>query len=207
MFKKLIRGLITLFGATFGYGFCLLLRYWVEKGGVDVNKYFTATQQTGIAITIAIIFGILFFKLAPAFGKQSTKVANNIEHDLRGISGNTIFSGTIGLIAGLLIAFLITQIFAIITNRYIYAFIVIITYFVFGYLGVVIATMKGKEMFGNANPAKKQAPEQGQGGIFAKGGKKKSDAIPKIFDTSVIIDGRIAEIMSLPLFRKSEKAK
>jgi len=184
-----------LFGATFGYGFCLLLRYWVEKGGVDVNKYFTATQQTGIAITIAIIFGILFFKLAPAFGKQSTKVANNIEHDLRGISGNTIFSGTIGLIAGLLIAFLITQIFAIITNRYIYAFIVIITYFVFGYLGVVIATMKGKEMFGNANPAKKQAPEQGQGGIFAKGGKKKSDAIPKIFDTSVIIDGRIAEIM------------
>jgi uncharacterized protein YacL len=175
----------------------MLLFYWVNKEGGSVAHYFTATQQMGIAITFAIIFGIIFFKLAPVLGRQSTKVASNIEHDLQGVSGNVIFAGTIGLIAGLLIALLITQIFTFITNKYVYSFIVIITYFIFGYLGVVIATSKGKEMAIGMIPAKNKAqPEQNAAAArFGKGNRKKSDAIPKIFDTSVIIDGRIAEIM------------
>ena len=88
--------------------------------------------------------------------------------------------------------------FTFITNKYVYSFIIVITYFIFGYLGVVIATSKGKEMAGNilAPRGKDQNQNQSQGGSrFARAGKKKSDAIPKIFDTSVIIDGRIAEIM------------
>jgi len=196
MIKKLIRGFVTIIGAALGYGCCMLLFYWANHNGESVAKYFTATQQLGIAITFAIIFGIIFFKLAPVLGRQSNKVASNIEHDLQGVSGNVIFAGTIGLIAGLLIALLITQIFTFITNKYVYSFIVIITYFIFGYLGVVIATSKGKEMATLVPSKNKAQPEQGAAtGRFGKGNRKKSDAIPKIFDTSVIIDGRIAEIM------------
>lgn len=196
MIKKLIRGFVTLLGAALGYGICLLTGYGLNHSGVDVDKYFTSSQQSGVAIAFAIIFGIIFFKLAPILGRQSTKVANNIENDLRGVSGNVIFAGTIGLIAGLLIALLITQIFTFIENKYVYSVIVIFTYFVFGYLGVVIATSKGKEMVPSIVAPKAKTGEQtGASGIFARGGKKKNDLIPKIFDTSVIIDGRIAEIM------------
>ena len=198
MIKKLIRGLVTIIGAAFGYGCCLLMGYWINHSGGNVDEYFSSGQQMGIAIAFAIIFGIIFFKLTPVLSRQSTKVANNIESDLQGISGNVIVAGTIGLIAGLLIALLLTQMFTFITNKYVYSFIIVITYFIFGYLGVVIATSKGKEMAGNilAPRGKDQNQNQSQGGSrFARAGKKKSDAIPKIFDTSVIIDGRIAEIM------------
>jgi uncharacterized protein YacL len=56
-----------------------------------------------------------------------------------------------------------------------------------GFFGVVVATKKGKDLI----PAWLSARRGGTGKTKGKG----SDASPKIFDTSVIIDGRIADIM------------
>ena len=148
-------------------------------------------RQAVIGIFFAIIFGIIFFRLTPLIRRQSVKVADNIEDDLRGVSANDLFIGVIGLITGLLIALLITQIYVSITNKYVYTVITIITYMILGYLGVVIATKKGKEMLALIVSNRGQAAKDP---IFTKG-KKKHEGIPKIFDTSVIIDGRIAEIM------------
>ena len=71
---------------------------------------------------------------------------------------------------------------------------------IMGFIGVVVANKKGKEIISqmftarrnsdagpNANPA--QATRFSVGGK----GRKQSNIIPKILDTSVIIDGRIAE--------------
>ncbi len=140
----------------------------------------------------AIIFGIIFFRLTPAISRQSAKVADNIEDDLRGVSANDLFVGVIGLITGLLIALLITQIYVSISNRYLYTVITIITYLVLGYLGVVIATKKGKEMISMIVANKNRMCSKSR---FFQKQKKKAEGVPKIFDTSVIIDGRIAEIM------------
>lgn len=198
MFKKLLRVLFTMVGAILGYGLFLLAGYGVTESGTDIDTVFTPAQQTGIGITFAIIFGIIFFRLTPVIRRQSAKVADNIEDDLRGVSANDLFVGVIGLITGLLIALLITQIYVTITSKYLYAVITIITYVILGYLGVVIATKKGKEMVSLLMATKKQAQTQnqpqGQENIFSRS-KKKHDGTPKIFDTSVIIDGRIAEIM------------
>ncbi|MFQ9892278.1 MAG: PIN/TRAM domain-containing protein [Emergencia sp.] len=193
MIKKLLRALFTILGTILGYGTFQLLVFWMETSGVDVNGTFTPGQQLGAGIFFAIIFGIIFFRLAPAIKRQSVKVADNIENDLSGISANDLLSGVIGLIIGLLIALLITQIYVSITNKYLYTVITIITYMVLGYLGAVIANRKGKEMFSMLMMPNKRQPSQEP--LFAKSGKKKPEGIPKIFDTSVIIDGRIAEIM------------
>lgn len=209
MLKKLLRTLFTFFGAILGYGVFELLLFWMEKSDVDVNGTFTQAQQIGAGIVFAIIFGIIFFRLTPAIKRQSLKVADNIENDLSGISANDLLSGVIGLILGLLIAFLITQIYVSITNKYLYTVITIITYMVLGYLGVVIANRKGKEMFSMlvTYNKQKQYKEPRQDAFFSKSSKKKREGIPKILDTSVIIDGRIAEIMKtgflegLSLFR------
>ena len=197
MIKKLLRGVFTIIGAIIGYGIFMLCDLGLQQTGVDISKMFTATEIWGGRVLFAIIFGIIFFRLTPAISRQSAKVADNIEDDLQGVSANDLVVGTIGLITGLLIALLITQIYVSITNRYIFTIITIITYLFFGYLGVVIATKKGKEVFA-ALVNNKRPPNQSnattQENIFSRS-KKKVDGTPKIFDTSVIIDGRIAEIM------------
>ncbi|MCI5687095.1 PIN domain-containing protein [Anaerovoracaceae bacterium 42-11] len=200
MFKKLIRGLVTLLGAILGYGLSELLVLWYTKSGGDLNEVLTEGQQVGVGIAFAIIFGIIFFRLTPAIRRQSVKVADNIEDDLRGVSANDLITGVVGLIFGLLIALLLTQIYANIGNAYLNISLNIISYVLFGYLGVVIATKKSREIFslfmsGRRQSQQTQQGQQGQEPILFGKGKKKNDGIPKIFDTSVIIDGRIAEIM------------
>lgn len=193
MLKKLLRTLVTILGAILGYGAFNLLTFWLNKSGVDVDGIFTHGQQIGMGVFFAIIFGIIFFRLAPAIKRQGVKVADNIENDLRGVSANDLLSSVIGLIVGLLIALLITQIYISITNKYLYTVITIITYVVLGYLGAVIANKKGSELFAllMSNSKKQGASDP----LTMKISKKKSEGIPKILDTSVIIDGRIAEIL------------
>ncbi|MEG0923919.1 MAG: TRAM domain-containing protein [Anaerovoracaceae bacterium] len=194
MLKKLMRGIFTLVGAGVGYGIFLLGKWWAEYAFIGVGETFTATQQLVTAAILAIIFGIIFYRLTPTIGRQSAKMADNIENDLRAVSANDIIVGTIGLITGLVIALLLTQIYANVIQGYTYLTLTIITYLVLGYLGVVIATKKGKEIFSVLVANRKQLQQLQQEANNAKP-KKNKDAIPKIFDTSVIIDGRIAEIM------------
>lgn len=72
------------------------------------------------------------------------------------MSANDLLTGIIGLIIGLLIAMLLTQIYVSITNKYLYTVITIITYMIMGYLGVVIANKKGKEMIGLLMASRRQ---------------------------------------------------
>lgn len=195
MFNKFFRSLFTILGAILGYGAFELLNFWMTKSGVITAAEFPQWQQTIIGLVFAIIFGFIFFRLTPVIRKQSVKVADNIEDDLRGVSANDLLTGIIGLIIGLLIALLLTQIYVSITNKYLYTVITIITYMIMGYLGVVIANKKGKEMISLLVANRRQTvQQQPQESLFNRS-RKKNEGIPKIFDTSVIIDGRIAEIM------------
>lgn len=192
MLKKLLRVLITTVGAVLGNGVFLLAVFWLKKAGVDVDAVFTEMQQVGIGICFAIIFGFIFFHLSPLIRKTSTKIADNIETELRGVSSAEIVVSTVGLILGLLVAFFITQLYSIIQNRYLYMTFMILTYITMGYLGVVIASRKVKDALSSFVRARTQKSETTS---FFSRGKKKNETAPKILDTSVIIDGRIAEIM------------
>ncbi len=190
MLKRALRLIFTIIGAALGYVVCQLFGDFLEQSGTDLDANFTTAQQTGIAIAFAIIFAIIFFRIAPLISKQSRKIADNISKDLQGVSGIQIAAGTLGLMAGLFIAFLLSQMFTFIENQYVYSVIVILLYLGFGYMGVVIASTKRSEILPNVTVPKRQ--ESGS----RERGKKKYEPIPKILDTSVIIDGRIADIMS-----------
>lgn len=194
MFQKIIRALLTIVGAILGYGVYLLVKIWLVKAGVPVDTNFTEIQLRVTAIIFAAVFAIIFYRLTPAIRRQGAKVADNIENDLQGVSANDILAGVIGLIMGLVIALLITQIFKKIANTYVYTTITIITYLVLGYLGVVIANKKGKDLFSQILCSRRNTDNPTPAPAILKS-KKKTEGIPKIFDTSVIIDGRIAEIM------------
>ena len=157
----------------------------------------SAGKLTAIAISVAIILGFIFFMTAPAVGRKGLRLSKNIGNDLQNVSSSTIISGTIGLIAALVIAFFISQLASFVINRYVHALIVVAIYGILCYLGVVIGTTKGAEMVSNMQAARKQTEAALAGSVKAGRGtrRKGAPAMPKILDTSVIIDGRIADIM------------
>jgi uncharacterized protein YacL len=189
MLQKLLRAVFTVAGAILGYGLYTLAKFLIELTGHKELVAFSQAQDLIVSALVAIIFALVFYRLTPALKKQGNKMANNLESDLQKMSANDVVMGTVGLIAGLIIAFLISQIYGGITVPYLDVILNIITYIILGYLGIVIATRKGKDI--RTALMNTRIGSSGSG----KSGKAKSDAAPKILDTSVIIDGRIADIM------------
>ena len=188
MLKKLFRIAFTFVGVVFGYGTSLLLEFLFKISSVYPNFSLSETQSFGFAVACAFIFGLIFFRATPMLGRQSVKVAKDIEHDLQSVPANDIAVGTFGLIIGLIIAFLVSQVFVTIEIFYLGTILTIITYLILGYLGVIIATKKGGDIIPNLLSVRK-------GSSSGKGKGKTNEASSKILDTSVIIDGRIADIM------------
>lgn len=145
----------------------------------------TGWQYLAVNISISLLFGIIFFILSPQIIKKAKITAHFIEGELQKIPAYDIALGSIGLIVGLIIAYLLSQ---PLLNIPIVGMIVSIgLYGIFGYLGVKIPTRKREDItntIGNLANLKKTSKEK----------IKDQRSIPKILDTSVIIDGRIADI-------------
>ncbi len=200
MFRRLFRGLFTLLGALVGYEFFVLCRYLIlQSDTTGQNFTLTSTEEAWFAAFFVIIFGVIFYRIAPALTRQSRKVADNIGNDLQSVEPNDLVGGTVGLIIGLVIAFLLTQIYqTVIIQKSLYLTITISIYTVLGFLGAVVGSKKISELLamtmGRKNVSQTKTPAEENGyGYNAK--DKKSTRVPKILDTSVIIDGRILEIM------------
>lgn len=190
MLRKLVRAVFTLAGAIVGFGVYSLAKFFISLAGHEELVDFSGVEELCIAALFVIIFGLIFFRLTPTIKRHGNRMAGNIESDLQKVSINDLILGTLGLIAGLIIAFLISQIYVGIKIPYLDVILNIITYIILGYLGIVIATTKGKDL--KTVWMRSKLMTSVGGGRSLKG---KGESTPKIFDTSVIIDGRIADIM------------
>lgn len=191
MLKNLIRVLSALIGAVLGYGAFSLVKDIVSNFGITLPQIITNNETIAAAIT-AIIFGIFFFIIAPAIANQGVRLAKKLGADLQNVSAGSIAYGAVGLLFGLMIATLLAQLFRIIPNSYVYAAVVVVTYVVSCYLCVVVAAMKGKDFIKGLLSLGKQSDQRSK----PQTGESQTEAVPKVFDTSVIIDGRIAGIMN-----------
>lgn len=142
----------------------------------------------------AVIFGLIGIIISTPLFKMGFAFTKRIEKTLSKIPFSELFGGTIGLILGLLIAFLISLPTAQIPL--LGSYIAIVLYAIFGYLGISLGR-KSKEMWErvfdtvtlkNASRAKEEKRKAKESMAF------KSQVVPKVLDTSVIIDGRIVEI-------------
>ncbi|MBQ3282037.1 MAG: PIN domain nuclease [Eubacterium sp.] len=190
MFKNLIRVLSALIGAVLGYGMFGLVKYVLGRFGVSFPEIVLKNESVAAAAT-AIISGILFFIIAPAIADQGVRLAKNLGKDLQNVSAGTIGYGAVGLLFGLMIATLLAQLFRIIPNQYVYAAVVVVTYAVSCYLCAAVAAMKGKDFIRGILSLPGQSEPRSRSGSDGTS----VEAVPKVFDTSVIIDGRIAGIM------------
>ena len=188
MIQKLLRLVLTVIGLIIGYGAYKLTAYIAAGRGYDLQDHLSMGENVFVAAIFAIIFGLLFYKLTPAFTRQGQKAAVNIESYLKKTSTNDLMFSAGGLIVGLVIAYLLTGLYEGINIPILQVVLNIITYLILGSLGVLVANIRGKDIRETILAARR--PQAG-----GKGKGHKTDSVPKILDTSVIIDGRIFDIM------------
>ncbi|GHU62311.1 twitching motility protein PilT [Clostridia bacterium] len=203
MIKNLIRGGITILGFLLGVGVFTLVRHISVLTGSEFISGLDGTRQNIFMIVSGIIFALLLFLLFPVFTKLSAKVASGIEQEIRSMSVHELVAGVAGLVIGLVIAYLISSPIAnLIRNANTSAAVAatIVIYIIFIWLGVVIGMRKGKDVI-IALAKRREDFESGRSGqdrierVPKQSGRASQTAVPKILDTSVIIDGRIADIM------------
>jgi uncharacterized protein YacL len=131
---------------------------------------------------IGLVAGLI---LAPWIMRGSKGMAILIEQHLQKTPLQDLIAGAVGLIIGLIICNLIRNILMVMGIMGIIAW-VLITIFVC-YLGISIAVKRREELFGIFNNLPRLGKEKG-----AKGEKRAGSH--KLLDTSVIIDGRIADL-------------
>ena len=182
-----------------GVGIFQLLRYISEHGSRDFLGGFTDTIMTILTIACGVIFALILFLLFPVFAKHSARSAGRLEKEIRHLSAVELMSGVAGLIVGLVIAYLVASpiVNIIITNTNAAIAVTVGVYLVFVWLGVVIGTRKGKDVIAAVSRMREEYAARREEAQQAKPAQTKggSGATPKILDTSVIIDGRIADIM------------
>lgn len=183
MLKKIIHVFFLITGGTLGYLYIPSILKFFNLTDIDwvMSPYF------GLVIG-AIIFFILSYLLADYI----VGFLKWIEEGLVKIPVVDLFFGTIGLIAGLLVAYLINiplqDISLMIVSEILPLFLTI----VIGYLGFQVGFRRREEFMKLLNLSrkdkmKKQAVEEEE--------QQNNNVVkPKILDTSVIIDGRIADI-------------
>ena len=148
----------------------LLLVVACTVSGYLLASHLPAAQTLGIWVKwVGALTGFIFALLALS-----------IEKIIKRAPLKVIFGGTFGLFLGLVIAQLMGYAFSALQNSTIRISISVILSCVFGYIGLVLGGKKVEEF------------KWPGWSFFTKGTFKKSGG--KILDTSVIIDGRIADI-------------
>ncbi|SDL27140.1 PIN/TRAM domain-containing protein [Natronincola ferrireducens] len=180
--NRIVKGILSVLGALSG----LLLYLFITNNILTVTKDNFLTYGIGIIISSFIGGGILFL-LSPWLINKARDMANWIESELANVPITNIALGSIGLIIGLIIAYLISQLTNNIPIPFVGTIVSTVVYIFMAYLGVNIATKKIEELPNLQAVFKKNTSKE-------KGDKKDIKECPKILDTSVIIDGRIADI-------------
>jgi len=182
LIQKIIRAMIGILGFVLGFTVysSLASTFPVLLFGIDKHVIL-------ISIVVGLIIGVIFYIIGPWFINNFKYITKLIEKEISKYPQTDILLGSIGLIIGFVIAYLVSGLISSIPI--VGGILSFITYVFMGYLGIRIA-LKSKDDLFNISRLSRLSPS-----IKEKNTKKECKSIPpKILDTSVIIDGRIADI-------------
>ncbi len=196
MIDKTLRIIITVLAAVGGL---MITDRFIPLLTTVVSEEFLRIGVFGVTMTTILSFvfgglvgGIIGFVVAPFLLKHLWNFTYWLELRLNKMPGYDVLAGVLGLATGLIISNLLGSAFLPIpiVGKYVPLLLSVIL----GYLGINVAIRKREEifnMFSNLSVLpwlNRESKEQRS--------KDKSDSIcqAKILDTSVIIDGRIADI-------------
>ncbi|MCE7793835.1 PIN/TRAM domain-containing protein [Salipaludibacillus sp. CUR1] len=179
MLRKIVQLVILFIGGTVGYLFIPDLIHFLNINGTPewlINGYFGAVLGALILYLSLYLFVdniVSFIRLA--------------EDTLVKFPVTDLLFGTVGLVIGLMLAFLITVALNSVEIPVLSSVLPLILTLFFGYLGFQVGYQKRDELMGLFPGSKnsKKSAEESEEEVHGK---------LKILDTSVIIDGRIADI-------------
>ena len=147
----------------------------------------SATYGMIASIVLGLISGLVLYLIEPWVINKVKELTKILEKEISKYPRTDILLGGVGLTVGLLIANLLSQL--VINIPMVGILISLLIYIFMGYLGIIIA-IKSKEDLLNVSKLSKMMSTKEKTTT-----KKEVKAIPpKVLDTSVIIDGRIADI-------------
>lgn len=184
MLKKNLRLMLVIAGILGGFSFMFLGREQVVELLALADHWAVTLLILTIGSIIGGIVGFLFFPFVTW-----------IEGRLARTAFIDILLGAVGLISGLLIAALLGMIFGEIPLFG--GLIQILSAVTFGYLGITVTTRKREEVGESLSSIFSRSACKEQAAAAAAAAIPEYSGVngPKILDTSVIIDGRIADIV------------
>ncbi|HLS59807.1 MAG TPA: PIN/TRAM domain-containing protein [Virgibacillus sp.] len=181
--KKIVHLLFIVIGGTVGFlygpGFIRLLN--ITEAGWVTSSYF------GSALGAIILFLISYLLV-----DNIVDFLRWIEDGLIKVPVGDLFFGSLGLVLGLLIAYFINLPIQEINLKIVSQVVPLFLTVLLGYLGFQVGFRRREEFTNLVNLNRKEKFKQEL--VEEDAGKKAFRSKPKVLDTSVIIDGRIADI-------------
>ena len=176
MRDRVMRAVGALIGGLIGYQVANLALAWTAAAGAPGLWLFG-----GLAMG-----GIVGAGVAPALGRGFVRMMSWVLHGLSTLSLPDLLLGGVGLILGLLLALFVGYLLDWLPL--VGSYVRLVAGVIFGYLGLHIALQRRDEILGLVT---RQTP---RATYSAPSDRPKGRVVPKLLDTSVIIDGRIADI-------------
>lgn len=178
MLKKFMRFILGIFLAIIGNELVKTLGYETGFSWEQMDGWFKSVQFLGIVIGFLIGFFLISYLL-----EKLLQLIINFEHRLKEISWKKIAVGLTGLAVGLMFGVLVSLAFPIFRNQGVGEYLGILINLIFAYLGFSLFIYKDKDII-KLFDRKFTDYDSFNNGVISN----------KILDTSVIIDGRIADI-------------
>ncbi|MDD2234158.1 MAG: PIN/TRAM domain-containing protein [Desulfitobacteriaceae bacterium] len=189
MIRNIIRAIIALLFGSLGFYLNYELDLLNKLGWKDSTLLWSS-------LTVALVFASIVFFISPVIIRGFFTLIRWADTRLQKVPIHELLGGVIGVIVGLIIAALFSLSFISIT--FFGPFFSVVLSLVLGYLGLSLGMKRKEEVLSFFNLFAKFR-DKGEKGEKVKEGKslRAAELRPdyKVLDTSVIIDGRIADIV------------
>ena len=206
--ERLSRALITLLGAGLGAALAMLLAPLLRRVYPQIFEQFS--NQVLLYVVLCLLGGLVFFALSMSILTRCMKAAASIEQHWEKMPNRQIVWTSLGLLCGLAIAALFTQLILSAGASLLTLSFSALTYIFLGYLGLQIGNHRyhsGKHLPSLRRHKRRADGEESlldtvlsevseEGDEGEEELPAAEEAVPsKILDTSVIIDGRILDVL------------
>lgn len=192
MLKKLTKGIFSVIGFIIGY---IIAETLLEVPQIaDLSYLSKSVSRLSFIIIFSIIFGLILYIISPAIYKGISNLIEYIEKSMQKMSITEIIYGTVGAVMALIIMTFIAKPINDI-HRFFGPVLLVFLNVLAAFIGAEILIKKKEDITALLVSIKKPINKEKKPKEASKGISKQGNGeIPKILDTSVIIDGRIFDI-------------
>lgn len=170
--------------------------YIIRNSSMIINE--TLPQFILGAILITVLSGYISSWIFLGFVHMVKRTTELIYKKISTTPKEKLITGLAGLLVGLVLAYLLSGLLSIITIPYLQIILTVTVYVFMGYLGFALASRDERiidlqQAMANLSLQKKDSQKENDA-TQSLSTMKGRTGTPKILDTSVIIDGRIADI-------------